>query len=374
MVMHLSAKLAAVGVLWLTTLALAPAAAAAAPHRALFVGNSYTYFNDAGSLPKRYAALQAALGASPVVAESATTGGWTFAKHLQDAQTPGEALQTALGESWDVVWLQGQSQIPGFVGIPGGPFPAEEQAFVQLAKLASQKAVHLGLLLTWGRRDGDVQNASLFPDYSAMQTRLDKGVAQLAASAAKAGVPVDVVPIGAAFRAIHDAGAGSDSLFARLYSSDGSHPSPLGSHLSALCCVAALTGADVTKLPTPADLAASDVQALAAAADTACRSQGGRADDGDAGTSADAGGVASDTAQGSDTAEGTEVADSPTTSDSGGEGGEAAGAAGGGNADSSGCSAAHRPQRTMPWAALLGISLAALVLLGSRRRGLAPTT
>lgn len=252
-------------------LAVAPTPAVAAPHRALFVGNSYTYFNAPGSFPERYRALQQAVGYSPVAIDSATKGGWTFAKHLADAQTDGEALQKALLESWDVVTFQGQSQIPGFFGVANSPYPAEEEAFVALTQLAAKQTLRIVLLRTWGRRDGDIRNPGLFATYTAMQDRLDAGTDALAAAATAAGVQVTVVPVGGAFRQLHAAGAENGSLFWALYNADGSHPSPLGSHLMALCAVAKLEGVDPRTLPAPADLDATQVSALADAANAMCR-------------------------------------------------------------------------------------------------------
>lgn len=346
--------------------ALLPAPVVAAPHRALFVGNSYTYFNAPGSFPERYRALQQAVGYSPVAIDSATKGGWTFAKHLTDAKTEGEALQKALQESWDRVFFQGQSQIPGFFGVANGPYPAEEKAFVALAGLAAKQSLGLLLLRTWGRRDGDVRNPGLFGSYTDMQDRLDAGTDALAAAAVAAGFSVEVVPVGGAFRQIHAAGADASSLFWALYNADGSHPSPLGSHLMALCAVAKVEGVDPRSLPAPADLDPKQVAALADAANAACRDA--------AQPPTDAG--SSDTAEQPDAG--------ATDADTAGADLETGGAPGGGEdtaadgdtgktkaAKEDGCSASPRrsgtPTTPLAWALLL--TLAATIAIGRRARG-----
>lgn len=256
----------------------------AAPHRALFVGNSYTYGNAPASFPDRYRALREALSGGKVVAEGVTKGGWTFAKHASDAKTQGEPLQAALLESWDAIFLQGQSQLPGFYGVPNGPFPAEQKGFVALAALSAAASPRLLLLLTWGRRDGDKSNPALFGTFTEMQDRLDAGTAALAEAAVAAGAQVSIVPVGAAFRVLHDLDASPGSRFASLYDGDGSHPSPLGSHLMALCAIAAEADVDPRKLAAPTGLDPAAVADVAEAAASACYSpaDGGAADAGSA--------------------------------------------------------------------------------------------
>lgn len=307
----------ALGALALTALSVVVGPAtpcAAAPHRALFVGNSYTYGNAPLSFPDRYRALREALGGGPVVAESVTKGGWTFAKHASDAKTQGEPLQAALLESWDTIFLQGQSQLPGFFGVPNGPFPAEQKGFVGLVLAASAASPRLLLLLTWGRRDGDKANPALFGTFSAMQGHLDAGTAALAQAAVAAGVPVSIVPVGGAFRLLHDLEASPGSRFASLYDADGSHPSPLGSHLMALCAIAVEGEVDPRTLAAPAGLDAVAVAEIAEAAASACYSPAAGGSGADGGADGAAGGDAGVAADGAADPDGS----GGTSDDSGG--------------------------------------------------------
>src|SRR5688572_8892071 len=79
--------------------------AASPPTRILFIGNSYTYFND---LPKTLQSMAAA-GASPRKLELGTVliGGATLRSHWNDS-----TLQLIRRGRWDYVVLQEQSIAP----------------------------------------------------------------------------------------------------------------------------------------------------------------------------------------------------------------------------------------------------------------------
>src|SRR5262245_23227206 len=65
--------------------------------RVLFVGNSYTYFND---LPEMLAALAAA-GGHALETRMVAPGGWRLRDHFEG----GEALGVLRAEHWDFVVL-----------------------------------------------------------------------------------------------------------------------------------------------------------------------------------------------------------------------------------------------------------------------------
>lgn len=208
--------------------------------RALFLGNSYTDFNE---LEQLYADVVASLGEPRPEVLALTPGGYRLAQHASDARTDGHAVQVALSEpsAWDVVTLQEQSQIPGF--------PESDPTFVEsvgaageLGALCDARGARVVLYQTWGRRDGDDTNPGLYPDFTTMQDRLSAGYRALATAAADAGADVRVAPVGEAFRRIHDGEPDPldpAALFSRLYAGDGSHPSLAGSYLAA-CVIAAV--------------------------------------------------------------------------------------------------------------------------------------
>ena len=228
-------------------------AGAMVPARVLFVGNSYTFYND---LPALYA--QATGRMPPPTVDDVTAGGRRLVQHAGDA-----GLAERLAEGWDVVVLQEQSQIPGFPD--GNPDrDAGRQAAVDLAAAAGEARVVL--YLTWGRQRGDERNPDLFPDFEAMQTRLDAGYAAMRDAIAAAGGDVTIAPVGPAFREVR---ARDEALFDRLYASDGSHPSPLGSELAALVFARTLDGTNLEASPRPEGVSPEDWALLVAAATAA---------------------------------------------------------------------------------------------------------
>ena len=72
----------------------------------LFIGNSYTYFND---LPTMVAEVACSAG-YVINQDSSAAGGYSFGSHLNDANTQAKIA----AQPWDLVILQNQSQIPGF--------------------------------------------------------------------------------------------------------------------------------------------------------------------------------------------------------------------------------------------------------------------
>jgi hypothetical protein len=83
--------------------AAAEPAISPAPSRILFIGNSYTGVNK---LPQIFQQIVASAVLPAPEVKSATPGGRTLAKHLEEA----ESLKLIDEGRWDVVVLQGQSQ------------------------------------------------------------------------------------------------------------------------------------------------------------------------------------------------------------------------------------------------------------------------
>jgi hypothetical protein len=244
-----------VGAYWLVSVALA------GDPTVLMLGNSYTQVGDL------QAVTADALGASvpgdvEFGAVRLTAGGLQFVDHLarvrgeqQGDENPWrEALVTG-DDVWDVVILQEQSQIPGFPSTEG-MYIASRDAAAGLDEAIAARDADTVFMATWGRRDGDAQNASMYPDFHTMNDRILDGYLAYAGDSRAAGRRVTVAPVGTAFAAIYavDVAAGRDplgaeGLFASLYSPDGSHPSPVGTMLAAWTLVAALNGREVAGAP-----------------------------------------------------------------------------------------------------------------------------
>lgn len=258
--------------------------ALAADQALLLVGNSYVMANN---LEQATMGVFAAGHPDDVTrAERQATPGYTLPQHLADADgsngdTPlRDALVTG-EKTWNWVILQDQSQIPGF---------PEEQDEVQasLAALPGLDALVAGsgaqtvLLMTWGRRDGDEFNPDWYPDYTTMQDLLAEGYLRYAEAITTDERTAWIAPAGYAWRHVHAAAVAAgedplaeDSLFRRLYQEDGSHPSPLGTWMTACVVYSTVTGDRCAGLDAPDDLDPADVAAIQAAADAAVFEESG---------------------------------------------------------------------------------------------------
>lgn len=234
----------------------------------LFLGNSYTFM---GALDESVAAVFAAAG-EEVAAERLAEPGWTFTQHVEAIETDGSAWQVAFEEPRTWVFLQEQSQIPGF---PEGQadLVASRGAAVTLDGYAAGTGAQTMFVMTWGRRAGDDQNPDTYPDFATMQAALSAGYLDYVARASEDGSAAWVAPAGLAWARVHEdvVASGVDPLdptsaFYGLYVEDGSHPSPRGTYLTACVIYASVTGRSPVGLEAPAIVPdAAYLQGVAAA-------------------------------------------------------------------------------------------------------------
>lgn len=206
----------------------------------VFVGNSYTQYN---ALPSQVqSALEAMMpGWSAVEVTSLTGGGLNLANHATRMNNEGSAWQEAFSRPHDWFIFQDQSQIPGFPESElywQNSLAGLQEMHTQAAEMGGQSM----LMLTWGRRDGDGQNPTLYEDFSTMQSRLNQGYLSYASQAGSLEHPIYVAPVGPVFAYVHD---NHSNQFAGLYANDGSHPSQLGSTVASLAMTASLTGREI---------------------------------------------------------------------------------------------------------------------------------
>ncbi len=192
--------------------------------RVLFLGNSFTSTND---LPATFAGLAAAAGRRVEVAMVAN-GGETLTDHAAAAD---DAAQLSAG-GWDYVVLQEQSEIPA----TAAGRSQMQVALLSLARLIRSTGATPILFETWAHRDG-LPSAGL-RDFTAMQTALADGYRE---AGTRAGIAV--VPVGDAWAAAIER---DPSL--ELWQPDGSHPSAVGTWLSAVVFVHALLKTDPGQL------------------------------------------------------------------------------------------------------------------------------
>ncbi len=187
------------------------------PLRVLFIGNSYTYYNN---VPCLVSAIARSRGRA-IDAELQAVGGFSLADHWQRAET-----QAALRRPWDAIVLQTQSTFRSTFYVSGvnriddtSALLPETQPF---ATPAIRGRARLYLLSHWKRL------AAPERDQHAIDHAFHNAAQALQAK---------VIPSGSAFER-----AAASMPREHLYDADGSHPSPSGSYLSALTIYAALTG------------------------------------------------------------------------------------------------------------------------------------
>lgn len=218
--------------------------------RVLFVGNSYIYTND---LPGMIANMAASMG-DELQHTSNTPGGCTFQQHCTN-----HSMALIQQGGWDAVILQEQSQYPSF---PQSQVEAE--VFPYAAQLvsaiyAASPCAEPMFFMTWGRRDGDQQNAQYFPilgTYEGMDSMLYERYMYMAEAN-----DASVSPVGRVWRKIR-----SEHPEIELYASDGSHPSLAGTYAAACTIFAMLFHHDPAELTYNGNLNAATARIIRSAA------------------------------------------------------------------------------------------------------------
>ena len=184
----------------------------------LFIGNSYTFYND---LPSLLQTLSASKG-DTITKDQSTPGGYTFNQHSTNATT----LQKINQQAWDFVVLQEQSQIPAFsqgqVATDSYPFAKKLDSLITLNNPCTETI----FFMTWGRKNGDASNCANYPPictYEGMQAGLRESYLNMGDFN-----NATVSPVGVAWKKVREA----DSTIV-LYNADQSHPAIAGSYLAA---------------------------------------------------------------------------------------------------------------------------------------------
>ena len=178
----------------------------------LFVGNSYTYFND---MPSKFRELCAENGVDAEV-WSVTKGGYSFAHYLSEENEKGMEFRARLAErTYDYVVLQDQSVSPA----------EHTEAFLERARVLCAMVRENGAVpvfyQTWGRREGSEVLEKHGWSHDVMHTLLKNAYTD----AAKENY-ARIVYAGDALRAAYANGVD-------VYHPDGSHPSEDGSKVVA---------------------------------------------------------------------------------------------------------------------------------------------
>lgn len=175
--------------------------------KVLFIGNSYTYFND---LPGMLQDLATRAGKSLETA-AVTSGGKSLQWHWYNPQT----LATLDAGGWDFVVLQDHS-----LQSIEDPEKMRRAATKLATRIRRGKGVSI-LYMTWARQHIPEMQAAI----TAMYVRVAREIGAV------------VAPVGEAWRKVR---AASPALM--LHTEDRSHPNILGSYLAACVFYATLFG------------------------------------------------------------------------------------------------------------------------------------
>jgi hypothetical protein len=168
--------------------------------------------------------------------EFITPGGCTLTRHVQNEKT----VKTIREGDWDLVILQEQSQTPGLPGEIGDSFQDAASELCQIIRSSGAEPV---FYMTWGRKDGDSRNASIYPDYKTMQEKLSTAYEKAARRNA-----AQISPVGEAWKAVRKE---FPELGDKLYKGDGSHPSVYGACLVSCVFFQEVLGGDSRTLGAP---------------------------------------------------------------------------------------------------------------------------
>ena len=194
----------------------------------LFIGNSYTFYND---MPKMLLELGIENGKELEV-DSVTRGGRKLYENLASGdEHNSKILELIAKKSYDVLILQEQSY---FALIDYAEF---ERGVRELIALVGAKRVIL--YATWGRKTG----CDLLDKYGWASAEMGEKLFAAYSSAAKV-CGAEVSPVGLCFNKINAIGT------FELYNPDLSHPSRLGTVVGVLCHYKKIFGALPEKYDT----------------------------------------------------------------------------------------------------------------------------
>ncbi|MBR5140517.1 MAG: hypothetical protein IKV16_05620 [Clostridia bacterium] len=180
----------------------------------LFIGNSYTYYNDS---PKIFEALAIENG-KDVIVHSVTKGGRKLFENLDHDDENHKRIRALLeSNQYDVLFLQEHSNLPIT------SFDDFLRGVIGLCDLI--KATRVILYTPWGYKDGSPKLDPL----ALTNEEMTRDIYNAYGKAAKK-VGASLSPVGLAF-----ANMRKISPKTELYNPDMTHPSLLGSAIAALC-------------------------------------------------------------------------------------------------------------------------------------------
>ena len=212
----------------------------------LFIGNSYTYYNDMRTSLFKNIAESAGIN---VDVSAITKGGYRLSQHANPEDEYGKKVEEALtgDKKYDYVILQEQSLLPAY----DNP-PAFYDAVRNLSNRIKKNGATPILYSTWGRKSGHTALESNGWTNESMTWRL-------AASYQAIGDELDIT-VAHAGLAFYDVYTNNTDI--ELYNSDLTHPSCAGSFLAAATLFAKIFNFDVTQLNYTAGFSSDDAKII----------------------------------------------------------------------------------------------------------------
>ena len=200
-----------------------------------FIGNSYTQFNEMVFEFQKVA--QSRMPGTTVTVAQNVVGGRDIANAALDTN-----LLASLrgGVKYDFIVLQDQSLMGAFTANSGyaGRRLGEDSVKTVFSPIAKDMGATLVFYQTWGRRN-DEGNTWGFTNFLSMERSLEDGYATYADIASREGCAKTMISrAGLLFKKIYESSSSqgltpstdSSTLFWKLYGSDGSHPSVIGTY------------------------------------------------------------------------------------------------------------------------------------------------
>ncbi len=197
----------------------------------LFIGNSYTYYNE---MPEVIFKEIADAAGYNFTVKQLTKGGWDLVRSSSADDELGALVDAELKETkYDFVVIQEQSTNPA---VDRGKFYDGVRAIY--AKIKENGATPL-LYSTWGRKEGHE-----FLDESGLTNETMTWQIAAAYEAIGAELGIDVAHVGLAFYDVYN----QNIKALDIYHGDLTHPSYSGSYLAAMTIFAKITGVDPTTI------------------------------------------------------------------------------------------------------------------------------
>lgn len=213
----------------------------------LFLGNSYTYYNN---LPQLLVNISQSTN-DIIVVDSFTPGGYTLQGHNSNVTSLSKINQG----NWDFVVLQEQSQLPAF---PISQVNTQVFPFAQSLNntiVSQNPCAETVFYMTWGRENGDSENCSSNPpvcNYIGMDDLLRERYLTMTNDNNAIVSPVSVV-----WKYLR-----TNYPMMNLYDPDGSHPSLLGSYVAACCFYTVILRKNPTQITFNSTLSLSDANII----------------------------------------------------------------------------------------------------------------